>query len=119
MKQYLEIKADPCDADYITEVREISEDELKHIRIVAEAIKKFEPYITLDEEGLKWRHNHNFPTNPKERLGEVSAIDYYVGKGLVSQEDYDVFVEFIPYDEHLGIHTVTSIRVMEEKEVIL
>ena len=75
MKQYIEIKADTHDADYVTRRVEITDEELKIIEPVIEAIRNFKPYTT-NEEGLVLQprtHTHNFPfgeTYPREEIGE-------------------------------------------------
>ena len=83
---------------------------IKMTRIdVAKAIKNFKPYTTSN----KWTHNNNFPIGDCHRrdLEQESAKDYYVGRGLVSEVDFTMFEDNIPYGEY-GIHTITSIRIL-------
>jgi len=113
MKYYINIKADTNDGDYISEMSEISEEELELIRPVVESIKAFKPY-----KGKNWSHENNFPCGDccREDLGQKEAEEYYVGGGLVTQEQFDAFMEFAPHGEY-GIHTIESVEVFHVTEV--
>jgi hypothetical protein len=113
MKYYINIKADTNDGDYISQMCEISEEELKLIRPVVESIKAFKPYKV---KGLS--HDNNFPCGDCccKRLGQKEAEEYYVDGGLVTQEQFDAFMEFVPQGEY-GIHTIESVEVFHVTEV--
>lgn len=104
MKQYIEIKADTGDINLV-KITEISDEELKIIEPVIEAIKIFKPYTT--EDG--WTYNYNFPHGeyfPKEDKGEKSIIELYVKTGLCTEDQLWTFVEFCPEG---NLHSVTDV----------
>jgi len=123
MHYYINITADTNDADYISELNEISEEQLEKILPVIEAIKGFQPYDgKLRHNGSSWRCFHNFPNGEclREDLGEKSPEELYVETGLVTQEQLEAFYEFIPSDEY-GIHTIKHVKllkVVEEQELL-
>ena len=98
MKQYIEIKADTNDADYVNRRVEITDEELKIIEPVIRAIKNFKPYKT-DEKDLvlqPYTHMHNFPfgeTFPRESVGEKHAHELYVKSGLCTEDEFDSSVK--------------------------
>jgi hypothetical protein len=110
MKYYINITADYNDGDYISEMNEISEETLELIRPVIEAIKGFNRYEVKTNSGSTWYHGNNFPTGECYRsdLGEISAKEFYVDSGLVTQEQFDAFRRLVPSSEY-GIHTIESI----------
>ena len=118
MKKYIIIEADTNDGDYIREKNLVNEQEIEAIKKVAKAIKNFKPYTTSN----KWTHNNNFPIGDCHRrdLEQESAKDYYVGRGLVSEVDFTMFEDNIPYGEY-GIHTITNIDllIVQEEENLL
>jgi hypothetical protein len=114
MKQYIVIEADTNDADYVMQKTAITSEELELIMPVITAIADFRPYQGKSKRGgSDWVHRHNFPIGEvvREDLGELSAEDYYVGKGLVTPEQFEMFYELVPYSEY-GIHTVKSIELI-------
>lgn len=117
MKYYINIKADTNDADYTSELNEISKEDLDAIRPLIKAISEFKPY-KCDAKGHSWTHRHNFPTGDclRKDLGEKSPEELYVDSGLATQEQLDLFYEFVPSDEY-GIHTIKSIEVLEVNNV--
>ena len=118
MKYYINIKADTNDADYISELNEISKEDLDAIRPLIKAIAEFKPYESDSKSGRPWTHRHNFPAGDclREDLGEKSPEELYVHSGLATQEQLDLFYEFVPSDEY-GIHTIESIEVLEVNKV--
>jgi hypothetical protein len=108
MKQYIEIKADTHDADYVTNRVEITDEDLKTIEPVIEAIKNFKPYKTEDA----WTHVHNFPFGeryPRRNIGEKSAHELYVKSGLCTEDEFETFAELLPSGD---IHTITDIDLL-------
>lgn len=108
----LEIKivVDENDADYLTSVREISDEDLAKIMPLIEAIKQFKPYsLKAGQYGLTWTHDHNYVTGEcqREDLGEKSVEEYY---SQIDSETHELFQEFCPFSEH-GFHTIKSIEV--------
>lgn len=113
MKQYLYVIADTNDADYVSRKEEISEEDLNTLKPLIEAIKNFTPYKTKSYSGMEWTHSHNYPSGDlvRDDLGELSARDYYISKGI-AEDVIDLFEEeFTPYAEY-GIHTIESIDLL-------
>lgn len=76
----IKIVADTNDADYVTEITEISDKTLEKIKPLIEAIKNFEPYNGKSESGLDWAHSHNYPCGeyaPREDLGELTPQEIF------------------------------------------
>ena len=108
MKQFIEIKADTHDADYVTRRVEVSDETLQIIQPVLEAIKNFKPYTTEDA----WTHMHNFPFGeryPRKDIGEKSAYELYVTSGLCTDDEFDTFAELMPSGD---IHTITDVDLL-------
>lgn len=107
------IVADINDADYVTNVKEITDIQLEVITPVINAIKNFKPY----GDGYM-KHTHNYPTgeNVREDLGEKSGFKYYNDKGI-SVIAMNLFEDFLPNSEH-GIHTIESIKILNVTEDI-
>ena len=94
MEKWIEIVGDTNDGDYITNRETITDEQLKEIQPVIDAIKKA-------SEG---RYGHNYDTS---EYGERNA------EGLFGKvPGFDLFDELVPYGEH-GIHTIDSIIVLE------
>lgn len=109
----IKITADTNDADYVTEISSISDEDLAKIKPLIAAIKKFEPYTTKSESGsrlLDWTHSHNYPWGeyaPRTDLGEKEPREIYKG---FDEEIFQILEDLIPYGEH-GIHTIISIEI--------
>jgi hypothetical protein len=109
------ITVDTNDADYLTEVSEISESDLNKIKPLIEAIKKFKPYTgktTGTYAGRDWDHHHNYPHGnaeytPRLDLGEKPPEEIYP---QFPKELHELFQEFCPYGQD-GFHTVESIYI--------
>lgn len=117
MKKYIYIQADTNDANYVTTLKEISDEDLELILPVINAIKKFEPYKT-HVRIVERTHRHNFPYGEclREDLGEKNTFKLY---GHL--EGYYLFMEeFVPCDDY-GIHTINEIRILnvESEETLL
>ena len=117
------IKVDTNDADYVSEMTEITQKELEEIRPVIEAIKSFKPYQGKRmSSGNYWTHENNFPDGEccREDLGEKTTDQLYVETGLVTEKQLDAFRDFLPEIE-FGIHTIASITLyhVEKKQSLL
>jgi hypothetical protein len=117
MKYYINITADTNDADYISEMSEITDEQLELIRPVITAIKNFKSYKGKSRRGSDWDHGNNFPTEECFRpgLGEKSAEQLYLESRLVTKEQFETFMEFVPSNEY-GIHTIKSIQLLHVVE---
>lgn len=116
MKQFIEIKAD-TDKNIIVKRTEITNEELKVIEPVLQAIKDFQPYTTEDA----WTHVHNFPHGeyfPNEKRGEKGIIELYVTSGLCTEDQLWTFVEFCPDGELHSITDVDLIYVAHEEKLL-
>jgi len=117
MHYYINIKADTNDADYISELNEITEEQLEKILPVIEAVKGFKQYEGKSRSGRDWTHHNNFPTGDclREDLGEKSPEELYVETGLVTPEQLEAFYEVVPSNED-GIHTIESVKLLKVLE---
>ncbi len=111
MKYEITITADPNDADYITAVNEISEEDLDTIKPLIQAIKEFKPYNAEYESFGRMSttmHHHNYPYGECLRgdMGEKSPEELYEFDSKV----LELFEEYIPHSEY-GIHTIESITI--------
>lgn len=111
MKKFIIIKADTNDGDYITEKSKITDDQIKLITPVVDAIRNFEPYVGTKSDWIH-KHRHNFPYGEclRKDLGEKSPEEMY---GHI--EGFELFENLIPYDEY-GIHTIESVEIIEVTE---
>jgi len=105
------VTVDTNDADYNTEITEITEEDLEKIKPLIEAIKNFKPYETQSgpSDNITWRHTHNYPHGeyvPRRDLGEKSTRELYD----FSEEIFQIFEDLCPYGEY-GFHSIESITV--------
>lgn len=110
----LAIEVDENDADYLTKISDISEDELAQLEPVFEAIRNFQPYKGKSKSyGLEWEHSHNWPSggeySPRVDLGEKYPRDIYP---QLTDDQIEMFEERCPFGEN-GFHSVESITVFE------
>lgn len=106
----IKITADTNDADYVTQVSTISDEDMAKIKPLIAAIKAFKPYQGRSESGLKWTHGHNYPwgeNSLREDLGEKSPREVYKG---FDEDTFDTLEDLLPRGEY-GIHTIVSIEV--------
>ena len=106
MKKYIIIKADTNDADYVTEVSEITDEQIELIKPIIEAIKN----APKDKHG--WGHNYE----TEEMINKADAKKLY---GHL--EGFEIFNSFVPYGDsnYPGIHTIKSVKIVSEIETFL
>lgn len=116
MKKYLVITADTNDGDYVTEKHSVTDETIELLKPAIEAVKNFKPY-KVHMHNIDWNHSHNFPTGEccREDLGEKTPKEYYVDGGFMTEDQFLDFEEYVPYAEY-GIHTITSIEILEVSE---
>lgn len=107
--KYIVIKADENDADYITEVSQITDEQIEKIRPVIQALKEFEQ----TEE--QW---HNWPTGEGANELHNPSLIY---EDKLSIHQINLFDSFVPEGDHNypGIHTIKSVKIMELVEELL
>lgn len=113
--KYIYVVADTNDADYISKLRKITEEEYQLILPVIQAIKDFKPYKAIEERyNSSWHHHHNYPTSDccRDDLGEKSVEELYGHLDGFELFDY----EFRPNDEY-GIHTIETVEIFEVTNV--
>ena len=101
MKQYIEIKADTVKEENISLKTEITNEELKFIEPVINALANFKKYTTKDG----WEHTHNFPLTPHKDKGEKSIKELY----FLTEEQIGNFLKYCP---KVDIHTITDVDII-------
>ena len=106
MKKFIIITADTNDADYVTEVNEITDEEIELIKPVIEAIKN----APKDKDG--WGHNYE----TEECTDKADAIKLY---GHI--EGFETFDKFVPTGDPNcpGIHSIISVNIVQHVETLL
>ncbi len=120
---FIEITVDTNDADYLTKVSEIPDEDLELIKPLINKVKAFKPYTTKRESHHITRsmvHTHNYPYDPygdeecaRTDLGEKTYNELYEG---VPEEVFDIFNTLCPCGEY-GFHSIMSITVYERINV--
>jgi len=100
MKYYISIEGDTNDGDLIESLNEISYVDLEKIKPVVEAVIA--------------KKDYNWSTN--EYSKGKNPYELYVESGIVTEEEYEIFYEFVPHGEY-GIHSITSIKIFEVTRV--
>lgn len=114
-KKILIITADTNDADYVTSQNKVTDEDIKKLMPMIEAIKNFKPYHGEWSPGKFCEHSHNFPYGedlPRDDMGEKSIEELY---GDVP--GFDLFQELVPFGEY-GVHTIVKIEIVYEGEVL-
>lgn len=99
-KKYIIVKADTNDADYVTEMRVITDDQLQRIQPVIDLLKS---------RRKEDRWSNNWGVGELARHGNPN--DMYVKTGLLTEEQVNLFDGFVPRGED-GVHTIESVRVV-------
>jgi hypothetical protein len=122
-KMYLLVRGDWNDADYVTEITQITQKELDRFAPLFKAIKNFKPYKGFsdpehhksDRPPLEWTHDHNWGVGEygyRDDLGAKSITELY---GELAEE----FDEgFVPHGENGSLHTIHAISVVTFKKQI-
>lgn len=107
------IKIDENDADYKTETKEITEEQLNQLRPLFEAIKNFKPYTTKKSSpsGMDWTHSSNFPYGEccRTDLGEKTIEEIY--SDFDEDTIYLLIEGFLPSWGEYGFHSIISVEV--------
>ncbi len=103
MKYLIVVEGDTNDADYISNVGNIAENEIEIIKKVASAIKSY------DEEH---KYGHNWPMFCDNN--DMPA-PYEIYKDILTEDDIECMDGYIPYGEY-GIHSIKSIRILKVEE---
>ena len=109
----LAVIIDTNDADYITRIIDVDEEDLERFLPLIEKIKNFKPY-TVEYEGRytpswSWSFSNNFPIGDclRDDLGEKHPKELYD----LSDEDYEDFIEtFHLWGTDWGFHTIENIQ---------
>jgi hypothetical protein len=106
MKKYISITADTNDGDYVTEITEITDEQIKLIKPVIEAIKN----APKDKHG--WGNNYE----TGEMINKSDAKKLY---GHL--EGFDTFDSFVPSgdDNYPGVHTIEKIKIFQLLDELL
>lgn len=102
----IRIIVDTNDADYLTSLKKISDEDLQKIMPLIEAIKNFKSY-SVKIGNLTWPHHHNWPSEPRIDLGEKTVKELY----NLEEEVFEIFEELLPHMDEYGCHTIESIEV--------
>jgi len=113
-KKFLFVEADMNDADYISKKTEITDEEIELIKPVIEQLQVRRKKLNEDTHNNwnQWRHNWE---NGGGRCGYPREM--YVETGLLTQEQIDLFDEFVPYGED-GVHTIETIEIVYQGETL-
>ena len=98
--KYILIEADTNDADYISNVNPISDEDIEILRPIIEVIKNC-------------KQRHNWTTS---ECNNDSPNKLY--KDLLTVDQIDIFSEYAPYGEY-GIHTIESIEIIQKLEKLM
>ena len=108
--KYLIIKADTNDADYITSKNEVSDEQLELLQPV---------FKVLQEKRIEFLKSKNWGDRHNWECGEIdngrTPEKLYIETGLLTQEQVDMFEEYLPYDEY-GLHTIEDIEILVVQE---
>lgn len=91
IRAYICVTADGNDADYVTKVSEITEDQLANIMPIINKINNY-------------KGNYNWPDNGYRGINPMKLYN-------LTSEEYDNFSGYIPYWEE-GVHTITDIDII-------
>lgn len=117
------IKVDMNDADYNTQISDITKEQLERFIPVFEAIKNFHPYVTYTNRAvddgigpLEWRHESNWPNGECLRLdlGEKHPEEIYSDVDKINEIVEDLEWNYLPSCEY-GFHRIVEITVLQVK----
>jgi hypothetical protein len=106
------IKGDVNDADYTHSITEVDPEDIEIIKSIAKKISEFKPY-TVEMPTYLYYHRHNFPLNPKKRMGEKTIKELYD----FTEEEENIITNYFPHGlDGANTHTIHSIQIIEIKE---
>lgn len=108
MKKYIYITADTNDGDYVSNLSEISDGDVKLLEPVFAALQKRADKLNEDLHANwnEWRHNWFRSEYGRGVPPEMMYED------VLTKEQIEIFDEYAPYFES-GIHTIESIEIFE------
>ena len=106
MKKYIIIKADTNDADYVQEKHEVTDDILRELMPVINAIKEY-----TDDKSITYQKWNYWAIEWHDR-GKPTPKELYVDTGKCTLEQLELFDQYLPYAEH-GIHSIESVEILE------
>jgi len=115
MKKCIIITADTNDADYITKKTEITDEQIEQIKPVIAAIQARRDKLNEDRHTNWNKWGHNWETSEYGKLGTPSKM--YVDTGILTEEQVQLFNEFVPYGEY-GVHTIKTVDILVVSEEI-
>ena len=104
MKKYILISADVNDGDYINSKNEITDEELKLIMPVINAINDFNEDKSIKKQKYNW-----YTIDDRNKTPE----SLYINTGKCTNKSFDAFSELLPCMETESIHTIESIEILE------
>lgn len=116
----LVVGGDHNDADWITKITPITQDQIDRFLPLITAIKAFKPYQGMSDPtrrgGMKSTFPHNWPVGEyccREDLGEKTIVGIYQSD-TISEDLINEFDEtFVPHSEDYNIHTIHEIYVVK------
>lgn len=114
----LVVTGDHNDADFITAINPITEEDLARFTPLIEAIKNFQSYKGKSDpdehpgSSLEWNHDNNWPCGEygcRQDLGEKTITELYKSDEI-SEELIEEFDEnYVPHAEGWNLHTIYEI----------
>jgi hypothetical protein len=111
----LVVRGDYNDADFVTKITPITQEELDRFLPLIEAIREFKPYTGMTDpkkhsgKPHEWKHDHNWPKGEygcREDLGEKTLTDLY---GEIAQEFDEEYVPSGGDSAGFSLHTIVEI----------
>jgi len=105
MKEYkVEVIVDTNDADYVTEVYNVSKEKLDELKGIIDKIKPL------------FRN----PKNPGIEEYDDSELRQYYGPPLLTEEELDILLDFIPVPEpgYSQLEGIKFYKIIEEEELL-
>jgi hypothetical protein len=112
----LVVRGDSNDADFVTAITPVTQEELDYFAPLFEALKNFKPYKGMTDtkvhsgEPHEHSHDNNWPRGEygyRPDLGEKSPEELY---GELAEE-FDE--KFVPYDDNGCVHDIVEIFVVK------
>jgi len=113
----LVVRGDYNDADFVTKITPITQEELDKFLPLIEALKKFKPYTGMTDRApfkpMEWNHKHNWPKGEygcRQDLGEKTLKELY---GELAEEFDDEYVPHGGDSAGFSLHTIVEIFVVK------